>query len=120
MSIPFNHRATLHRPVEVNTTGDPSMSWTTPSVPAGLNARPDQSWTGLLAGSPLGEQQAATRIWFLDADFDDIAERDVLNVIDGPESPSLWRIHSVTKPTRASQVVHHVEVSTRHYEGSVS
>lgn len=120
MSIPFTHRATLHRPAEDNTTGDPTVVWSTPVAPAGLNARPDQSWSGLLAGSPLGEVQASMRLWFLDAGFTDIAERDVLNVVSGPEADTKWRIHSVTKPTKMTAAIHHVEVATRKYEGAIS
>jgi hypothetical protein len=115
----FDHRAELYRSTETNTTGDPTIAWAEVSVPDGLNARADQSWTGLLAGSPLGEQQAATRIWYLDKRFADVRERDVLDIVRGPAAPSRWRVHSVTLPTNP-KVVHHVEVATRHYEGSVS
>src|SRR5690349_2136875 len=119
MAIPWNHRAVVHRPTETNTTGDPSLGWSLPVTPSGYNARPDQSWTGLLAESPLGEVQAATRIWFLDAGFTDIAQRDVLEITEGPESGTRWKVHSVTKPTKMSSVVHHVEVACHIFEGAL-
>lgn len=117
----FDHRVILYRPSAGGTdaSGFATASFTTGVTPSGLNARPDQSWSGLLADSPLGQVQASTRIWYLHKGFTDVEERDVLDVVQGPTAPNRYRVHSVTRPTNP-KVVHHVEVSTMIYEGGIA
>lgn len=118
----FNHRAVLYRPSAggQDANGFPTAAgFTTPATPSGLNAFPDQSWAGLLADTPLGEIQAATRIWFLDKGFTDIHERDILDITEGPIAPSRFRIVSVTKPAKP-RTISHVEVATHTYTGAIS
>lgn len=115
----FNHRVTPHRATYTRDDfGGTTPTWAAQSAPARLNARPDQDWSGAQQDHGPGEQQGAKRRWFLDRGID-IAERDVLEVVDGPEAPSLLRVESVTKPTQRGTRVHHIEVNVEVWEGSL-
>ena len=121
--IPWNHRAVVYRPIAGSTdaAGFPTAGFTTGVTPTGLNARPEQNVvTGLLGSSPVGDVNTAVQVWFLDAGFTDIEERDILDVVSGPKAPNRYRVHSVTKPTKMGTTVHHVEVAAKVYEGAIS
>jgi hypothetical protein len=115
----MTHRAVLHRETATRDRfGDTVVTWTQHTTPAGLNARPDQNWSGTLQDSGPGDQQAGMRRWFLLAGFD-VGERDVLQVVSGPEAPVLLRVQSVTKPTQTSPAVHHIEVNVEVWQGTL-
>lgn len=118
----LNHRAVLYRPTAggVDANGDPTAGFSQPTTPSGTNARPDQSWSGLLVNTPLGEQQANTKIWHLHRGFTDIHERDILDIVEGPEAPARYRVLSRSFVTNGVGVVHHVEVATHVYTGAIS
>lgn len=91
--------------------------WQALPAPAGLNARPNQAWSGSLQDRGPGEQQGTMRQWFLLPGFD-VAERDVLKVEGGPEAPALLRVESVTRPTNPHSV-HHIEVNVTVWAGTL-
>ena len=107
----FNHRAVVYRAtVTRDEYGGTVETWVAQTAPDGLNARPDQNWSGAQQDHGPGEQQGATRRWFLSNGFD-VAERDVVYVVSGPEAGTYLRVESVTQPTRVGATVHHVEVN---------
>lgn len=115
----FNHRAVAYRAtVTRDDFGGTVEAWVAQPAPPGRNCRPDQNWSGAQQDHGPGEQQGATRRWFLHRGFD-VAERDVLSVIEGPEAPVLLRVESVTKPTRRGPAVHHVEINVEVWTGSL-
>jgi hypothetical protein len=115
----MDHRGIVYRATETrDELADAVLVWDALPVPAGLNCRPNQNWSGTLQDRGPGEQQDALRQWFLVAGFD-IQERDVLSVVDGPEAPVLLRILSVDHPT-AGIVLHHIEVNVEVWAGSVT
>lgn len=119
----FDHRVVLYRfPADtIDASGDPVQPTpTTVTTPSGLNARPDDLLAARLAESPIGETQAGLMGWFLDKGFTDIHERDVLNVVSGPESPKMYRILAVSKPTDRTGSVHHIEVVTEQFRGALA
>jgi hypothetical protein len=116
----LNHRLVWYRETTTRDQyGDVLVAWTAQATPAGLNARPDQAWSGVLQDSGPGEQQAGKRRWFLDKGFLGVAERDVLAVIEGVESPVLLRVESVTPQMDRTQL-HHIEVNVEVWQGSVA
>lgn len=120
MSIPFDHTVRVYRatPTE-DALGDPVETWAAQgTAPTFNNARPDQGWSGALQDRGPGEEQAGQRRWYLKAGLS-VAERDVLNVTAGPESPVQLRVLSVTRPT-APLSVHHLEVNVEVFEGDVT
>lgn len=105
-----DHRIRLYRPVEGRDQwGDAVLTWVEQSVPAGLNARPDQAWSGDLQNPGAGQVQSARRRWFLRSDVG-AEERDVFRVVEGPEVGAVLRIVSVTRTTDPL-TVHHMEVN---------
>lgn len=119
-----DHRAVVYRPRPESDPstrdelGDVLAVFDPLTAPAGLNCRPNQNWSGNLQDNGPGEQQGAMRQWFLVAGFD-VAERDVLSIESGPESPVLLKVESVTRPT-APLTLHHYEVNVSVYQGSVT
>jgi hypothetical protein len=115
-----DHRVLCWRPADPplrDELGDIVEAFDAVPVPDGLNARPNQQWSGTLQDPGPGEQQAAMRQWFLVLGFD-ARERDVLEVESGPEVGKLLRVESVTKPTNPF-AVHHLEVNVSVWHGSV-
>lgn len=105
-----DHRVVVYRATPLRDEfGDVVEQWVALAAPAGLNARPNQNWSGALQDPGPGEEQSARRQWFLVVGFD-VAERDVLLVESGPETGQKLRVHSVTQPTNPF-VVHHIEVN---------
>lgn len=78
-------------------------------APDGLNCRPNQNWSGTLQDHGPGEQQNAQRTWYLVPEFD-VKERDVLEIVAGPNAGLTLRVMSVT-PCTAPIEVHHIEVN---------
>ena len=114
-----DHRAVVYRDTPTrDELGDTVPVWGALEAPTGMNCRPNQNWSGALQDHGPGEQQGASRQWFLVAEFD-VAEGDVLSVEDGPESPKLLRVLSVAKPT-APLAVHHIEVNVEVWHGSLT
>lgn len=114
-----DHQLTVYRATETrDELQDAVLVWSALPAPAGLNARPDQNWSGVLGDRGPGQQQTAQRLWFLVAEFD-VAERDVLKVESGPESPKLLRVLSVTRVT-APLEVHHLEVNVEVWVGELT
>lgn len=115
----FDHRVVVYRStVTQDELQDPIAVWGPLPAPVGRNARPNQAWSGSLQDHGPGEQQGAMRQWFLHKGFD-VAERDVLEVVSGPEAPNLLRVESVTRPT-APIVLHHLEVNVTVWDGTVT
>lgn len=115
-----DHRLLCWRPADPplkDEFGDVVDAFDPVPVPDGLNARPNQLWSGNLQDHGPGEQQGAMRQWFLVLGFD-AQERDVLEVESGPEAGKLLRVESVTKPTNPF-AVHHLEVNVTVWHGSV-
>jgi hypothetical protein len=119
----FNHNAVVYR---ATTSRDPFggtvETWAALSAPAGpngFNCRPDQNWSGALQDHGPGEQQGASRRWFMHRGFD-VRERDVVSVEEGAEAPALLWVESVTKPTRRSPAVHHLEVNVEVWQGDLA
>ena len=106
-------RGIVYRPTETrDELQDTVLVWTALTAPAGLNCRANQKWSGDLQDNGPGEQQGSLRQWFLVKDFD-VQERDVIEVVSGPEAPLQLRVVSVTKLTSLKRldVVHHIEVN---------
>lgn len=116
----FDHRVRVWRNAPTRDAyGDKTEAFAPlASAPASNNARPDQAWSGALQDQGAGEEQAAKRRWYLDRSVV-VAERDVLQVVAGPESPATLRVVSVTKPT-APQTVHHLEVNVEAWQGTLT
>lgn len=114
-----DHRAIVYRATELrDELQDAVASWSPLPPPAGKNCRPNQAWSGSLEDRGPGQQQAATRTWYLVPSFD-VRERDVLSIVDGPEAPLLVRVLSVNRPT-APMDIHHLEVEVEVWNGSVT
>lgn len=115
----WNHRGVVYRGTETrDELQDVVTVWDALTAPKGLNCRPNQDWSGALQDHGPGEQQGATRQWFLDAGFA-VRERDVLSVESGPEAPVLLRVLSVTPCTDPIEV-HHFEVNVEVWHGSLT
>lgn len=114
----FNHRAVAYRttPTRDDYGGTVDVWAETAGTPAGLNARPDQGWSGTLQDHGPGEQQGAKRRWFLAGGFD-VTERDVVAVVSGPEAGLQLRVESVTPQARRSTAIHHIEVNVEVWQG---
>ena len=113
----WNHRVVAYRSIPTRDSfGGTVDAWAATMTPAGNNARPDQEWSGDQQDHGPGEQQGAKRRWLLDSGFDP-AERDVLEVVSGPEAGLQLRVLSVTSPTRRGSSVHHYEVNVEVWEG---
>ena len=116
----WNHRAVLYRAtVTRDAYGGTVETWVAQPVPDGNNCRPNQAWSGSLQDHGPGEQQGAMRQWFVSSGFG-AAERDVLSVEEGAESPLLLRVESVTLPTRRGGAAHHAEVNVQVWTGSLT
>lgn len=119
----FNHTVRVYREPDAQAARDSlggvaSRPQAVGPVPTGYNARPNQAWTGSQVDRGPGEQQAGRRLWFLDADLD-VAERDVLQVLAGPEGDGqLLRVISAV-PVSTRRSVHHWEVNTELWVGEV-
>lgn len=114
-----DHSVTLYRAtVTRDGFGDTIEAWVPQDGPTGLNARPNQNWSGDLQDAGPGEEQNARRQWFLLPEFD-VQERDVMSVTAGPESGALLRIVSVTRTT-ARRTPHHYEVNVEPFTGELS
>lgn len=114
-----DHRGILYRSVPTrDALGDTIDVWVQQTTPAGKNCRPNQAWSGTLQDHGPGEQQQAKRQWFLVKGFEP-EERDVLQIVSGPETGLLLRVQSVTKPTDHLQV-HHVEINVEVWKGSLT
>lgn len=115
----LDHRGVIYRnTVTRDELRDTNPHWAPLSAPAGKNCRPNQNWSGSLQDAGPGEKQSALRQWFLDAGFD-VQERDVLQIVEGPEIGALLWIESVTRPT-APRMVHHLEVNVRVWDGALT
>ena len=116
----FDHAVRVYRATTAeDALGDPVETWAAQgTAPTFNNARPDQTWSGVLQDRGPGEEQTSQRRWFLATGLT-VAERDVLNVTAGPESGVQLRVLSVTKPT-APLSVHHIEVNVEVFEGDVA
>jgi hypothetical protein len=115
----MNHRAVLYREASTRDRfGDTVVTWAVQAVPSGLNARPDQNWSGTLQDNGPGDQPAGMRRWFLLSGFG-VRERDVLDVVEGAEAPKRLRVESVTKPTTTSPAVHHIEINVSDWQGEL-
>lgn len=113
----WNHRVAAYRATSSRDAfGGTVETWGATDAPERLNARPDQDWSGDLQDHGPGEQQGAKRRWFLDPAID-VAERDVLDVMSGPEVGTQLRVESVTRLTRVGQAVHHIEVNVSAWTG---
>jgi len=108
------YRATVFR----DEFGDVDEAWVALTAPVGLNARPNQAWSGNLQDPGPGEQQRAMRQWFLVLGFD-VQERDVVSVVSGPEVGQRLRVESVTRPTNPL-IMHHLEISVTVWDGSLT
>lgn len=82
-----------------------------------LNARPDQNWSGTLQDGGAGEQQAGKRRWFVAKEVE-VLERDVLEVIAGPEAGLALRVLSAV-PVTTPRGVHHREVNVEVFTGEI-
>lgn len=106
----WDHRGVLYRAVAVRDEfGDTIEGWSEVTTPTGSNCRPNQTSAGNLADRGPGEQQAKELAWFMDKDFTDVEERDVLSIVTGPKAGHKYRIVSVTLPT-GPLAIHHVEI----------
>lgn len=121
----FNHRAVVYgSTVTRDEFGGTIETWVAlpaPTGPKGFNCAPHQSWAGAQQDHGPGEQQGATRVWFLHKGFD-VKERDVVSVEEGPESPLYLRVESVTLPAslaRPGQPVNHQEINVEVWQGSI-
>ena len=110
----YNHNAVVWRAtVTRDEFGGTTETWSELAVPVGsngYNCRPNQDWSGDQQDHGPGEQQSAKRQWFLHKDFD-IAERDVLEVYEGPEAPLFLDVLSEVPTTRITPAVHHIEIN---------
>jgi hypothetical protein len=99
--------------------GDVVQAWVAEDAPDGMNARPDQGWSGKLQDSGPGEQTAGVRRWFLHADIP-ATDRSILSVTEGPEAPVLLRVLSVVPQMRRAGPAHHTEVNVEVWNGSLT
>lgn len=114
----LDHRGVIYRATESRDGyNDVVQSWSALDAPDGMNCRADLGWSGVLQDQGAGEFQNAKRRWFLHKSFD-VAERDVLSVIDGPNAPVNLLIVGVTRAT-APKALHHYEVNVEVWEGEL-
>lgn len=107
----MNRRIRVYHPPGTRTTKGDYTDGYTPAMaePTSPNARPDDSFAGRLQDGGAGQEQAAARRWFLLPDVP-AAERQALEVLDGPEAGNPLKIVSVTHVSDR-RGVHHVEVN---------
>jgi hypothetical protein len=117
----LTHRAIAYRAtVTRDEFGGTVETWVeTAGTPAGLNARPHQGWSGAQQDHGPGEQQGAMQVWFLHPGFD-VAERDVLDVVQGVVGPVRLRVESVTPQERRTPGKHHIEVNVEVWQGDLA
>jgi hypothetical protein len=112
----WNHRVRVYREGVPDEWGHVGAAVTAvgPATTA-LNARPDQNWAGTLQDGGAGELQAARRRWFLAREVE-VAERDILAVVAGPEAGLTLRIVSVVPVTTFTRH-NHTEVNVESWDG---
>lgn len=118
----LDHHAILYRRTTTQNpaNGETVTTWAAQTSPAGKNAHPDQSWSGVLQEQGPLERQASRRRWFLAKGFADVREQDVLDVTEGPDAPLKLRVESVTRATNGRGVLHHFEVNVSTWDGSLT
>lgn len=47
----------------------------------------------------------------------DVRERDVVELVDGPEAPSYWLVQSASSPSRPNEGRHHWRITVEPYHG---
>lgn len=114
--IQWNHAVIVYREGTTEGTYGSSVALAPLPVVSGLNAFPDQNWSGTQQNAG-GEMQGAKRRWFLRSDVD-VKERDVLRVTTGPESPSTIRVVSVF-PVQGPRGTHHLEANVETFIGTL-
>lgn len=116
--IAFTDKIRVHRAANTDDAYGTSETWGVVSAPVSKSARPDQAWSGdqQKAG---GEMQGAKRRWFVRKDVD-VAERDVIEVVGGPNAPAKLRVVSLTVVTGRTAAVHHKEVNVETFTGSLA
>lgn len=116
----WNHRAILYRSIESRDEfGDTVAEWVPQDTPPGKNCRTDETWAGAQDDRGPGERQAGERLWFLDRRFGDVRDRDVLEIVEGPEAPMKIKVLSVNRPTNPREV-HHFEINSEIFQGELT
>ncbi len=54
--------------------------------------------------------------WYMTKEAD-VAERDVVQLVSGPEAPSYWLVQSASSPSRPNEARHHWRIAVEPYHG---
>ena len=115
----MNHRARVWRPVQGKDAMQAVVNgWQVATEPPTRN----NLWTSpqdtRLADRGPGEQTAGVESprWYMTKEAD-VTERDVVELISGPEAPSYWRVQSASSPSRPNEGRHHWRIAVEPYHG---
>jgi hypothetical protein len=110
----MNHRGRVWRPAQSRGAyGTVEDTWTVVTEPARNNCEPPPISLDTNDAGPGEQRSGAVRRWYMTREAD-VAERDVVEVYEGPESPSYWRVLSVSFPRR-----HHYRLVMEPWKGEL-